>query len=195
LHEKQKKLLAMGGPEKIEAQHKAGKLTARERLNLLFDNGFYDELYGFVEHECTKFGLAEKEFPADGVVTAIGAISGRPVCVASQDFTVMGGSVGWKHAWKISEIAQQAYKNGIPLITINDSGGARIQEGVDSLRGYGTIFYNNTLLSGLVPQIAIISGPCAGGAAYPPALMDFIIMVKGSGKMFITGHDVIKEVT
>ncbi|HOM65961.1 MAG TPA: acyl-CoA carboxylase subunit beta [Ignavibacteriales bacterium] len=195
LQEKQKKILAMGGPDKIEAQHKAGKLSARERLNLLFDNGFYDELYSMVEHECTKFGLADKEFPADGVVTAIGAIDGRPVCVASQDFTVMGGSVGWKHAWKISEIAQQAFKNGMPLITINDSGGARIQEGVDSLRGYGTIFYNNTLLSGVVPQIAIISGPCAGGAAYSPALMDFIIMVKGTGKMFITGPDVIKEVT
>jgi acetyl-CoA carboxylase carboxyltransferase component len=184
-----------GGREKIEAQHKAGKMTAHERLHLLYDNGFYDELFRFVEHRATAFGMAGKNLPADGVVTGVGAIRGRLIYASSQDFTVMGGSVGWMHATKICEVMDMALKAGAPYIAINDSGGARIQEGVDSLRGYGKIFYHNTLLSGVVPQIAVIAGPCAGGAAYSPALMDFIVMVKDTGRMFIAGPEVIKEAT
>lgn len=195
LRQKKEKMVLGGGQNKIDDQHKAGKLAARERLSLLFDNGFYDEFFIFAEHTATRFGLDKKELPADGVATALGAINGRLVYVASQDFTVMGGSVGWIHAWKIVEMAKKALVDGAPLITINDSGGARIQEGIDALKGYGTIFYHNTLLSGVVPQIAIISGPCAGGAAYSPALMDFIIMVQGTGKLFIAGPQVIKEAT
>jgi methylmalonyl-CoA carboxyltransferase large subunit len=170
-------------------------MTAHERLHLLFDQGFYDELFRFVQHQSTLFGMAGRELPADGVVTGLGAIGGRLVYASSQDFTVMGGSVGWMHATKICEVMDMALKAGAPYIAINDSGGARIQEAVDSLRGYGRIFYHNTLLSGVVPQIAIIAGPCAGGAAYSPALMDFVIMVQGTGKMFIAGPEVIKEAT
>ncbi|MBP1691503.1 MAG: carboxyl transferase, partial [Bacteroidetes bacterium] len=184
-----------GGAERLEAQHKAGKMTAHERLHLLYDNGFYDELFRFVQHHSTSFGMAGRDLPADGVVTGLGAIRGRLVYASSQDFTVMGGSVGLKHAWKICEMMSMALKAGAPYVSINDSGGARIQEGVDSLQGYGRIFYFNTLLSGVVPQISIIAGPCAGGAAYSPALMDFIIMVKGTGQMFIAGPEVIKEAT
>jgi methylmalonyl-CoA carboxyltransferase large subunit len=184
-----------GGREKTDAQHKAGKMTAHERLHLLFDNGFYDELFRFVTHGATSFGMAGKDLPADGVVTGLGAIRGRLVYASSQDFTVMGGSVGGMHAKKICEVMDMALKAGAPYVAINDSGGARIQEGVDSLRGYGRIFYYNTLLSGVVPQIAIVAGPCAGGAAYSPALMDFIIMVRGTGRMFIAGPEVIKEAT
>ena len=184
-----------GGAEKLEAQHKLGKMTAHERLHLLYDNGFYDELFRFVQHHAAAFGLAGKDLPADGVVTGLGAIKGRLVYASSQDFTVMGGSVGFMHAWKICEIMDMALKAGAPYISINDSGGARIQEGVDSLQGYGRIFYYNTLLSGVVPQISVIAGPCAGGAAYSPALMDFIVMVKGTGQMFIAGPEVIKEAT
>lgn len=195
LRERKSKTLLGGGPDKIEKQHKIGKLSARERLHLLFDNGFYDEFFIFGEHKTNKFDLADKELPSDGVATGLGAIEGRLVYAASQDFTVMGGSVGYMHSWKICEMARKALKDGAPFVTINDSGGARIQEGVESLRGYGNIFYHNTLLSGVVPQIAIIAGPCAGGAAYSPALMDFIIMVKGTGKLFIAGPQVIKEAT
>lgn len=184
-----------GGKERIEAQHKAGKMTAHERLHLLYDNGFYDELFRFIEHHSTSFGMAGRDLPSDGVVTGLGAIRGRLVYASSQDFTVMGGSVGLMHAWKICEIMEMALKAGAPYVAINDSGGARIQEGVDSLQGYGRIFYYNTLLSGVVPQISIIAGPCAGGAAYSPALMDFIVMVKGTGQMFIAGPEVIKEAT
>lgn len=184
-----------GGTERLEAQHKAGKMTAHERLHLLYDNGFYDELFRFVRHHSASFGMASKDLPADGVVTGLGAVRGRLVYASSQDFTVMGGSVGLMHAWKICEIMGMALKAGAPYIAINDSGGARIQEGVDSLQGYGRIFYFNTLLSGVVPQISIIAGPCAGGAAYSPALMDFIVMVKGIGQMFIAGPEVIKEAT
>lgn len=195
LKKKNEQALLGGGKDKIEQQHSAGKLTARERLHLLFDNGFYDELYRFVHHSNTAFDMADKKLPGDGVVTAVGAINGRLVYASSQDFTVMGGSVGMKHAWKICEVMEMALKNGTPYIAINDSGGARIQEGVLSLRGYGRIFYYNTMLSGVVPQISIIAGPCAGGAAYSPALMDFIIMVEKTGQLFITGPQVIKEVT
>ncbi|MDQ1267289.1 MAG: hypothetical protein QG635_2443, partial [Bacteroidota bacterium] len=184
-----------GGIEAIGKQHGAGKMTARERLHYLFDNGFYDEIFRFVEQERDSFGQVRKSFPGDGVVVGIGAIEGRLVFVSSQDFTVMGGSVGEFHAEKIEEIMNRALKSGAPLISINDSGGARIQEGVHSLRGYGRIFYHNTLLSGVVPQISIIAGPCAGGAAYSPALTDFIIMVEGTGKLFIAGPQVIKEAT
>jgi len=184
-----------GGRERIEAQHNAGKMTAHERLHLLYDNGFYDELFRFIEHHSTSFGMAGRDLPSDGVVTGLGAVRGRLVYASSQDFTVMGGSVGLMHAWKICEIMEMALKAGAPYVAINDSGGARIQEGVDSLQGYGRIFYYNTLLSGVVPQISIIAGPCAGGAAYSPALMDFIVMVKGTGQMFIAGPEVIKEAT
>jgi methylmalonyl-CoA carboxyltransferase large subunit len=170
-------------------------MTAHERLHMLYDQGFYDELFRFVQHHSTSFGMATKDLPADGVVTGLGAIRGRLVYASSQDFTVMGGSVGLMHAWKICEIMDMALKAGAPYVSINDSGGARIQEGVDSLQGYGNIFYHNTLLSGVVPQISVIAGPCAGGAAYSPALMDFIVMVKGTGQMFIAGPEVIKEAT
>ncbi len=187
--------LSSGGPKKIESQHKLGKMVARERLHLLFDDGWYDELFTFVKHNATMFGMMGKDLPGDGVVTAIGAINGRLMHVASQDFTVMGGSVGQKHAWKICQVMDMALKNGTPFISINDSGGARIQEGIHALQGYGRIFYFNTLLSGVVPQISIIAGPCAGGAAYSPALMDFIIMVEGIGQLFIAGPQVIKEST
>lgn len=195
LREKTDRLLLGGGSDKIKAQHDAGKMTARERLHLLYDNGFYDELFRFVEHRAVNFGLAGKPIPADGVVTGLGAIGQRLVYSSSQDFTVMGGSVGEMHAWKICEVMDMALKAGAPYISINDSGGARIQEGVDSLKGYGRIFYYNTLLSGVVPQIAVVAGPCAGGAAYSPALMDFIVMVQGTGQMFIAGPEVIKQAT
>ncbi|MDT3737991.1 MAG: acyl-CoA carboxylase subunit beta [Candidatus Kapabacteria bacterium] len=195
LREKKTKALLGGGNKKNEQQHKAGKMTARERLHLLFDKGFYDEFFIFAEpNKAVDLGDF-KDLSADGVATALGSISGRLAYVASQDFTVMGGSVGAMHAWKMSEMAKKALRDGAPFITINDSGGARIQEGIYALRGYGEIFYHNTLLSGVVPQIAIVAGPCAGGAAYSPALMDFVIMVQGTGKMFIAGPNVIKEAT
>ncbi len=184
-----------GGQERIDAQHEQGKMTARERLHLLFDNAFFDELYSFSTHRATSFGMTGKSLPADGVVTAIGAVRGRLVYASSQDFTVMGGSVGAVHASKVVDVMEMALKAGVPYVGINDSGGARIQEGVDSLDGYGRIFYYNTLLSGVVPQVSIIAGPCAGGAAYSPALTDFIIMVEGTGQMFIAGPEVIKEAT
>ncbi len=195
LREKNKRALLGGGQDKIDAQHESGKYTARERLDSLYDNNFYDELYRFAQHSATTFGMTGKDLPADGVVTAVGAINGRLVYSFSQDFTVMGGSVGGMHAQKICEVMAMALKAGVPFVGINDSGGARIQEGVDSLKGYGRIFYHNTLLSGVVPQISIIAGPCAGGAAYSPALTDFIIMVKGTGQLFIAGPDVIRAAT
>ncbi len=196
LREKKTTALKGGGDKRIESQHKLGKATARERLGMLFDNGFYDEFFIFAEPN-KQFGDFSKgnEMYADGVATALGAVEGRLVYAASQDFTISGGSVGYMHAWKVCEMARKALRDGAPLVTINDSGGARIQEGINSLRGYGDIFYHNTLLSGVVPQIAIVAGPCAGGAAYSPALMDFIIMVQGTGKMFIAGPNVIKEAT
>jgi methylmalonyl-CoA carboxyltransferase large subunit len=184
-----------GGEKRVTKQHESGKLTARERIALLFDHDTFQEMFLFARHRATRFGLADQEMPADGVVTGIGTVQGRQVLVASQDFTVSGGSVGEVHANKICQIQEMAIKSGSPLVIINDSGGARIQEGIDALSGYGRIFYRNVLLSGVVPQIAIVAGPCAGGAAYSPALMDFIIMVKGTGKLFITGPQVIKEVT
>ncbi len=184
-----------GGPERIERQHKAGKLTARERLDLLLDRGSFRELDMFVTHRVSRFGMDKRRYLGDGVVTGWGTIDGRLVFVYAQDFTVMGGSLGEAHARKIVKVLDLALQNGAPIIGINDSGGARIQEGVDALGGYGEIFYRNTIASGVIPQIAAIMGPCAGGAVYSPALMDFVFMVRGSSYMFITGPEVVKAVT
>src|SRR6056297_1976081 len=184
-----------GGEKRIEKQHKSGKLTARERLSILLDENSFVEIDQFVKHRCDNFGLEKKEIPADAVVTGIGTINGKKVAVFSQDFTVMGGSLGEMHAKKIMKIQDLALKMGIPVIGINDSGGARIQEAVDALFGYGGIFFRNTRASGVIPQISIIMGPCAGGAVYSPAITDFVIMVDKNAKMFITGPQVIKAVT
>jgi acetyl-CoA carboxylase carboxyltransferase component len=184
-----------GGPERIASQHKAGKLTAWERLELLLDKGSFIELGRFVKHRATEFGMTEKVAYGDGVVTGLGEIGGRKVAVYAQDFTFMGGSVGEMHAQKIASLIELAVKLGVPVIGLNDSGGARIQEGVDSLKGYGEIFYRNVLASGVVPQIVAIMGPCAGGAVYSPALADFIVMVRKTSYMFITGPKVVKAAT
>ncbi len=184
-----------GGPEKIEKQHNKGKMFARERINYLLDEGSFVEIDAFVKHRCSNFNMANLEAPAEGVITGYGTIDGRLVYVYSQDFTVIGGSLGEMHAKKICKILDMAVKMGAPVIGINDSGGARIQEGVDALSGYGQIFYRNTRASGVVPQISAIMGPCAGGAVYSPALTDFIFMVDKTSQMFITGPQVIKSVT
>jgi acetyl-CoA carboxylase carboxyltransferase component len=184
-----------GGTKRIAKQHELGKLTARERIGLLVESETFQELFLFARHRCTDFGMEGKEMPGEGVVTGTGSVFGRQVFVASQDFTVAGGSVGEMHADKICKTMDLALKCGAPFVCFNDSGGARIQEGIDALSGYGRIFYRNVLLSGVVPQISIIAGPCAGGAAYSPALMDFIIMVRGTSEMFITGPAVVKQVT
>ena len=183
------------GKDAIEKQHKRGKLTARERIDKLLDPGSFVELDEHVEHRCTLFGMEDRKFPGDGVVTGYGTVEGRLVYVFSQDFTVMGGSLGEMHAKKICKVQDMALLNGAPVIGINDSGGARIQEGVDSLSGYGNIFFRNVKASGIVPQISIIAGPSAGGAVYSPALMDFVFMVDKIGIMHITGPAVIKAVT
>jgi acetyl-CoA carboxylase carboxyltransferase component len=184
-----------GGAKAIEAQHSKGKLTARERLERLLDEGSFREIDVFVTHRATEFGMAERKYLGDGVVTGWGTINGRQVFVFAQDFTVFGGSLGEAHAAKICKVMDMAMKNGAPIIGLNDSGGARIQEGVMSLAGYAEIFLRNTLASGLIPQISAIMGPCAGGAVYSPAITDFIIMVRGISHMFITGPQVIKAVT
>lgn len=184
-----------GGEERIARQHARGRMTARERLLLLLDKGTFREVDVFVTHNATEFGLAEQKIPGDGVVTGYGTINGRLVFVYSQDFTVFGGSVSRAHAEKITKIMDMAMKNGAPIIGLNDSGGARIQEGVHSLAGYAEIFYRNVMASGVVPQISIIMGPCAGGAVYSPAITDFVVMVKETSHMFVTGPDVIKAVT
>ncbi|MDP6437945.1 MAG: acyl-CoA carboxylase subunit beta [Gammaproteobacteria bacterium] len=184
-----------GGQDRIEKQHQKGKLTARERIDLLLDEGSFEEWDMFVEHRCTDFGMADKKIPGDGVVTGYGTINGRLVFVYSQDFTVFGGSLSEAHAEKICKVMQQAMKVGAPIIGMNDSGGARIQEGVASLGGYADVFQQNVLASGVVPQISLIMGPCAGGAVYSPAITDFIFMVKDSSYMFVTGPDVVKTVT
>ncbi len=184
-----------GGEERIAKQHKSGKLTARERINLLFDEGSFVELDKFVEHRCTNFGMEEVKAPADGVVTGYGTVNGRLVFAFAQDFTVLGGSLGEMHAAKICKVQDMALKMGAPIVGFNDSGGARIQEGVDALSGYGRIFYRNTIASGVIPQISVIMGPSAGGAVYSPALTDFIFMVENTSRMFITGPQVIKSVT
>ena len=184
-----------GGQKRIDAQHSKGKLTARERLALLLDEGSFEEFDMFVAHRCTDFGMENQRPAGDGVVTGWGTINGRMVYVFSQDFTVLGGSVSATHAQKICKIMDMAVENGAPVIGLNDSGGARIQEGVDSLAGYGEVFKRNIQASGVVPQISVIMGPCAGGAVYSPAMTDFIFMVKDSSYMFVTGPDVVKTVT
>ncbi len=184
-----------GGAKRIAAQHAKGKLTARERLEILLDEGSFEEWGMFVEHRCADFGMAEQKIPGDGVVTGYGTINGRLVFVFSQDFTVFGGALSEAHAEKICRIMDQAMKVGAPVIGLNDSGGARIQEGVASLGGYAEVFQRNVLASGVVPQISLVMGPCAGGAVYSPAMTDFIFMVKDSSYMFVTGPDVVKTVT
>jgi len=184
-----------GGEARIKAQHEKGKLTARERLDLLLDEGSFREFDRFVTHRATEFGLADKKVLGDGVVTGQGRIHGRPVLVFSQDFTVFGGSLSEAHAEKICKVLDMAMKAGCPVIGLNDSGGARIQEGVNSLGGYAEIFWRNTQASGVVPQISVVLGPCAGGAVYSPAITDFIYMVDGVSYMFVTGPDVVKTVT
>ncbi len=193
---KRKQKIELGGGEaRIQKQHDKGKLTARERLLLLFDQDTFVEIDAFIKHRCTYFGMEKKEAPAEGVVTGYGHINGRLVYAYAQDFTVIGGSLGEMHAQKIWKVQDNALKVGAPVVGINDSGGARIQEGVNSLCGYGGIFYRNTLASGVIPQISAIMGPCAGGAVYSPALTDFIFMVDKTSKMFITGPKVIETVT
>ena len=193
---RQKEQIALGGGQKrIDAQHESGKLTARERLNILFDEGSFVENDVFVAHRSTNFDLAEKKVSGDGVVTGYGTVDGRLVYAFAQDFTVLGGSLGEYHAEKIVKIQNMALKMGAPVVGLNDSGGARIQEGVASLSGFGKIFFNNTISSGVIPQISVIMGPCAGGAVYSPAITDFVFMVDKTSKMFITGPQVIKTVT
>ncbi|MEW4466955.1 acyl-CoA carboxylase subunit beta [Parasphingorhabdus sp. JC815] len=184
-----------GGQKRIDAQHAKGKLTARERIEVLLDEGSFEEIDTYVEHNCVDFGMAETHIPGDGVVTGSGTINGRLVFVFSQDFTVFGGSLSERHAEKICKILDNAMKVGAPVIGINDSGGARIQEGVASLGGYADVFQRNVLASGVIPQLSLIMGPCAGGAVYSPAMTDFIFMVKDSSYMFVTGPDVVKTVT
>ncbi len=184
-----------GGTRRIDAQHTKGKLTARERLELLLDEGTFEEWDMFVEHRCAEFGMADNKIPGDGVVTGYGMINGRLVFVFSQDFTVFGGALSEAHAEKICKVMDQAMKVGAPVIGLNDSGGARIQEGVASLGGYADVFQRNVMASGVIPQISLIMGPCAGGAVYSPAMTDFIFMVKDSSYMFVTGPEVVKTVT
>ncbi len=184
-----------GGEKRIAAQHAKGKLTARERIDLLLDEGSFEEYDMFVEHRCSDFGMENQKFPGDGVVTGWGTINGRLVYVFSKDFTVIGGSLSMTHAQKIVKVQQMAARNGAPVIGLFDAGGARIQEGVDSLAGYADIFMENVMSSGVIPQISVIMGPCAGGDVYSPALTDFIFMVKDTSYMFVTGPDVVKTVT
>jgi len=195
LRKRREKVLSGGGAKRIEKQHASGKLTARERINLLFDEGTFVELDAFVKHRCTNFGMEKVDAPGEGVVTGYGMVDGRLVYAFAQDFTVVGGSLGEMHAAKIVKVQENALKVGAPIVGLNDSGGARIQEAVDALSGYGKIFFRNTISSGVIPQISAIMGPCAGGAVYSPALMDFIFMVDQTSQMFITGPQVIKSVT
>ncbi len=195
LRKRQETEKSMGGPERVKKQHDSGKLTARERLELLFDSGSFQELDMFVRHRCTDFDMAQTFVPGEGVVTGYGKVNGRPVCAFSQDFTSMGGTLGEMHARKICNVMDLAVRTGVPIVGFNDSGGARIQEGVDSLHGYGEIFFRNSWASGMIPQISAILGPCAGGAVYSPAMTDWVFMVKKTSYMFITGPDVIKAAT
>ncbi len=195
LEEKRESARLGGGLKRIEAQHQKGKLTARERLDVLLDPDSFEEWDMFVEHRSRDFGMENHKIPGDGVITGYGTIKGRTVFVFSQDFTVFGGSLSEAHAEKIVKIMDKAVQVGVPIIGLNDSGGARIQEGVDSLAGYAAVFQRNVLASGVVPQISVIMGPCAGGAVYSPAMTDFIFMVKNSSYMFVTGPDVVKTVT
>ncbi|MCH8318523.1 MAG: methylmalonyl-CoA carboxyltransferase, partial [Bacteroidetes bacterium] len=195
LDKKNAEALLGGGEKRIETQHKKGKLTARERVKLLLDEGSFEEIGKFVMHRCKDFGLDKQYYLGDGVVTGYGTIHGRLTYVFSQDFTVLGGSLSETNAEKICKIMDLAMKNGAPVVGLNDSGGARIQEGVNSLGGYAEIFYRNTMASGVVPQISAIMGPCAGGAVYSPAITDFILMVEHTSYMFVTGPNVVKTVT
>ncbi|AYH45618.1 acyl-CoA carboxylase subunit beta [Azoarcus sp. DN11] len=195
LDDKRAKARLGGGQRRIDAQHSKGKLTARERIELLLDEGSFEEWDMFKEHRCTEFGMEADHTPGDGVVTGYGTVNGRLVFVFSQDFTVFGGSLSETHAEKICKVMDHALKVGAPVIGLNDSGGARIQEGVDSLGGYADVFQRNVIASGVVPQISLIMGPCAGGAVYSPAMTDFIFMVKDSSYMFVTGPEVVKTVT
>jgi len=195
LNKRKQKVEEGGGEDKINKQHQAGKMTARERLILLLDEASFVEVDAFVKHRCVEFDMPKTDIPGEGVVTGYGTIDGRLVYVYAQDFTVIGGSLGEMHAKKICKIMDMALKVGAPIIGINDSGGARIQEGIDALGGFGEIFFRNTLASGVIPQISVIMGPCAGGAVYSPAITDFVFMVENTSQMFITGPQVIKTVT
>ncbi len=195
LKQKKSKIKEMGGKARIEKQHAKHKLTARERIALLFDEGTFREIDTFVKHRSTNFNMPTTEIPSDGVITGHGYVNGRPLFAYAQDFTSRGGSLGEKHAEKIVKVMDLAMKAGVPIIGMNDSGGARVEEGIDSLKGYGDIFFRNSRASGVIPQISLIMGPTAGGAVYSPAMTDFIFMVKNSGYMFITGPSVIKSVT
>ncbi|QTD56281.1 acyl-CoA carboxylase subunit beta [Parasphingorhabdus cellanae] len=195
LEAKRAEAMLGGGQKRIDSQHAKGKLTARERIEILLDEGSFEEIDMYVEHNCVDFGMEETKIAGDGVVTGSGTINGRLIFVFSQDFTVFGGSLSERHAEKICKILENAMKVGAPVIGINDSGGARIQEGVASLGGYADVFQRNVLASGVVPQLSLIMGPCAGGAVYSPAMTDFIFMVKDSSYMFVTGPDVVKTVT
>lgn len=195
LKTKKLKIESGGGAKRIAAQHSKGKMTARERINMLLDEGSFSEIDAFVEHRCSDFGMDKIQAEAEGVVTGYGTVSGRLIYIYAQDFTVIGGSLGQMHAAKICKVMELSVKMGAPCVGINDSGGARIQEGIDSLRGYGDIFYRNVQASGVVPQVSVIMGPCAGGAVYSPALTDFTFMVDKTSNMFITGPQVIKAVT
>src|SRR3954463_12834345 len=195
LEERRKEARVGGGERRIAAQHARGKLTARERIELLMDHGSFEELDMFVQHRATDFGMEKSKIPGDGVVTGWGTINGRAVFVFSKDFTVFGGSLSEAHAKKITKIQDMALQNRAPIIGLFDAGGARIQEGVAALGGYGEVFLRNVLASGVIPQISVIMGPCAGGDVYSPAMTDFIFMVKDTSYMFVTGPDVVKTVT
>lgn len=195
LESRREKAILGGGQDRIDKIHSRGSLTARERLDLLYDENTFQEWGMHVDHACHDFGMEKKSMPGDGVVTGVGSVEGRPVATYSQDFTVGGGALGQRHSKKICDMMDYALEGGMPFVAINDSGGARIQEAVESLSGYGQVFYRNVLLSGSVPQIAVIAGNCAGGAAYSPALMDFLIMTRKNANMFICGPQVIKAVT
>ena len=194
--EKRRQVARQGGGEKrIEAQHARGKLTARERIDLLLDLGSFEEIDMFVEHDCHEFGMEERKIPGDGVVTGWGTVNGRPIYIYAKDFTVFGGSLSRAHSRKINKVQDMALRNGTPIIGILDAGGARIQEGVDALGGYAEVFQRNTLASGVIPQITMIMGPCAGGDVYSPAITDFVFMIRNTSYMFVTGPDVVKTVT
>jgi acetyl-CoA carboxylase carboxyltransferase component len=195
LRAREEKMVQLGGAKAVASQHEKGKLTARERLNHLFDPGTFREVDMFVKHRCVNYGMESVEIPSDGVVTGHGLVNGRPVFAYSQDFTSRAGSLGEMHSRKICKVMDLALKAGCPLVGFNDSGGARIQEGVDALSGYGQIFFRNSASSGVIPQISAIMGPTAGGAVYSPAMTDWVFMVKGTSYMFITGPEVIKAVT
>ena len=195
LEEKRRLARLGGGQKRIDAQHAKGKLTARERVGLLLDENSFEEWDMFVEHRCNDFDMDQQHVPGDGVVIGYGTINGRLVFVFSQDFTVFGGALSEAHAEKICKVMDQAMKVGAPIIGLNDSGGARIQEGVASLGGYAEVFQRNVMASGVIPQISMVMGPCAGGAVYSPAITDFIFMVEDSSYMFVTGPDVVKTVT